>query len=287
MDIETVPEQAARPRTGLTPFVLTSVVASAVGAVLAIMLENLGRAIAGAIADRFPVLFHNEVVFRSSGSDLALAGGMALTLVAGAIFLTLYPGSRRHDAARLTVLWIVLHCFRQGFTPLATLPISKDSGVAQAYAALDVPAGLELVISAAGIVGLLSVALASAPAFLAYAPHSRLISTPAKRFVFTSQLALIPGVVGPLLTVPMFLPDRGTGLIESLPFLGLFTVATVLASIGIQTVRIGDDAERQGWSWLPLGWLVFLALVNQLLLRRGVVIPPSLDAPFIDSVPPA
>lgn len=283
MDVETAPGQATRPRTGLTPFVLTSVVASAVGAVVAIMFDNLGVAIAGAIADRFPVLFHNDVVLRSEGSDLALAGGTALTLIAGAVFLTLYPGSRRHDAARLTVLWIVLHCFRQGFTPLATLPISSDSGVARAYAALDVPAGLELVISAAGVVGLLSVALASAPAFLAYAHHSKLISTPSRRFVFTAQLALIPGVVGPLVALPLFLPDRGTGLIESLPFLGLFTVATVLASIGVQNVRIVDNAERQGWSWLPLGWLLFLALVNQLLLRRGVVIPPSLDAPFIDT----
>lgn len=276
-------QEAKRPRTS-NGFVLTSAFASAVGVVVAVLIYHLGLAIAGAIADRAPVLYHNEVTFRAAGSDLAFGGGTALSLIAGAVFLTLYPASRRYDAARLTVLWIVLHCFRQGFTPLAGLPFSEDSNLSSAFDTFDLPAGLELVVSAAGIVGLLSVALASAPAFLAYAHHQSLISTPAARARFTAKVALIPGVVGPLLAVPVFLPDGGTGLVPSLPFLGLFTVATVLAALGTRTVRIGDQREALGWSWLPLAWLVFFALASQLLLRRGLLIPPSLDTPFVNSM---
>lgn len=283
--METTTEQESRRRsTRRIQFMVTSGFASAVGVVAAVFVDHLGLALAGALADRSPVLYHNQVVFSAGGSDLALGGGMVLTLVAGAFFLTLYPGSRRYDAARLTMLWVILHCFRQGFTQLATLPLTEDSNVALAFDTLEVPGGLDLVVSAAGVVGLLSIALASAPAFLAYAHQQSAIDDPTKRFRFTSRIALIPGLVGPLLTVPIFLPDGGVGLVPSLPLLGLFTIATVLAALGTRTVQIGDYREAPGWSWLPVLWLVGFGLVFQFLLRRGVVIPPSLDNPFVDSM---
>lgn len=283
MDTETTAEQKVRPgSSGYVPFMVTSAFASAVGVVVAVFVDNLGLALAGALGDRAPVLYHNQVVFSSSGSDLALGGGMVFCLVAGAFFLTLYPGSRRYDAARLTMLWVILHAFRQGFTQLATVPLTDDSNVARAFATLDVPGGLDLVVSAAGVVGLLSIALASAPAFLAYAHRPALIDSPADRFMFTARLALVPGLVGPLLTVPLFLPDDGVGLVPSLPLLGLFTIATVLAALGTRTVHIGDHREAPGWSWMPLAWLVAFAFVFQLMLRRGVVIPPSLADPFVE-----
>lgn len=262
---------------------VTSVFASAVGVVVAVFVDNLGLALAGWLGERAPVLYHNQVVFTAPGSDLALGGGMVLSLLAGAFFLTLYPGSRRYDATRLTMLWIVLHCFRQGFTQLATLAITDDSNVAAAFATLDVPGGLDLVVSAAGVVGLLSIALASAPAFLAYAHRRSLIDTPKGRFLFTVRLALLPGLVGPLVTVPIFLPDNGVGLIPSLPLLGLFTIATVLAALGTRTVQTGDYREAPGWSWLPLVWLVVFGLLFQFVLRRGLIIPPSLADPFVDT----
>src|SRR5690606_20012112 len=162
-------------------------------------------------------------------SDIAFAGGAALSLVAGAVFLTLYPASRRYDAARLTVLWIVLHCFRQGFTPLAALPLAEDSNVSRAFTTFDLPAGVELVVPAGGVVGLRPVALAAAPAVVADASRPAPLAAAAARARVAANRALGPGVAGPLLAVPVFLPAGGTGLGPSLPCLGLFTVATVLA----------------------------------------------------------
>ncbi len=248
---------------------------------MAALVDHLGVAAAGALAGRDPILYHNEILYAAGGSDLALGGGMVLSLLVGAFFLTLYPGSTRYDAARLTTLWMILHCFRQGFTQLAAMPFSPDSRVARSFATLDVPAGLDLVVATAGAVGLLAIALASAPAFLAYAQHRKDISKPQSRFLFAVKLALIPGVVGPLLSVPVFLPDNGTGFIQTLPLLGLFTVATVLAALGTRTVRIEDQRAAQMWSWLPLGWFLFLAVVFQLVLSRGLLIPPSLADPFV------
>jgi hypothetical protein len=178
-------------------------------------------------------------------------------------------------------LWVVLHCFRKGFTELAGIAFSDTSNAAVAYAALDVPVGLELVLAVAGIVGLLSVALASAAAFLAYARRESDISTPQRRFSYTVKLALIPGVAGPLLAVPSFLPD-GTGFVQTLPTVGLFTVATVLAALGTRSVSVYDRGETQGFSWVPLVWLILFVLVSQLALRRGVFIPPDLSAPLAE-----
>lgn len=277
--IDAPPRARTTPRLG---FIGTSALASAVGVVVAALFNHIGLSVAGLITGRDSVLYHNQVVFDPGGSDLAYVGGLVACLVAGAFFLTLYPGSRRYDAARITTLWIVLHCFCQGFLQLATIPFSDTSDAARAFATLDVPAGFDLVVAVAGVVGLLSVALAAAPAFLAYARRQSEISTPGGRAAYTAKLALVPGVAGPLLAVPFFLPDNGTGFIQTLPLLGLFTVATVLAAVGTRTVRIGDGGTAQGFSWLPLAWLVALLLIFQLVLGRGLYIPPNPDYPFVD-----
>jgi hypothetical protein len=99
---------------------------------------------------------------------------------------------------------------------------------------------------------------------------------------FTAKLALVPGVAGPLLAVPFFLPDNGTGFIQTLPLLGLFTLATVLAAAGTRTVRVPAEVPDRGFSWLPLGWLIFLFLLSSFLLSRGLYIPPSLDQLFVE-----
>lgn len=282
MDSETVsanttPTIRTAPTLG---FIATSVVASAVGVVVAEFVDDLGLAIGGAVAGREPILFDTGVVFQSTGSDLAYAGGLLASLLVGAFFLLLYPASNRYDAARLTTLWIVLHCFRKGFVQLAGMPLLEGSAASRAYATLDVPAGLELIFAVGGAVGILSVALASAPAFLAYATRQKDIDTPGRRFKFTAKLALIGGVAGPLLTVPFFLGDE-TGFVQTLPLLGLFTIATVLAALGTTTVQIVRTPEEQrSFSWLPVAWLVVLFVVYQFVLSQGVYIPPDLAEPF-------
>ena len=282
MDLETAEKSVSSPSqaTLRLGFIGTSVLASAVGVVVAALFDHIGLAVAGWIAGSEPVLYHNEVVFNGSGSDLVLAGGVVACLVAGSFFLTLYPGSRRYDGARITILWLVLHCFREGFSQLALITLSPDSNIAVAFSSLDVPAGFDLIVAAAGLVGLISVALASAPAFLAYAHRQREISTPTKRFSFATKLAFAPGVGGSLLAVPFFLPDRGVGLVETLPLMGLFTIATVLAALGTRTVTIGDYRERRGFDWTPLVWYVVLLLIFRLALVRGLLIPPSMEAFF-------
>jgi hypothetical protein len=159
---------------------------------------------------------------------------------------------------------------------MALVPVSDTSNLSRAYAALETPPGLDIVVAAAGAVGLLSVALAAAPAFLAFAGRPRHIATAGARFGYAVRLALLPGVVGSLLTAPLFLPDAGNGLIQTLPWMGAFSVATVLAAAGTKTVQ-ASGSEEEGWSWTPLVWLVVLALLMHGFLAGGAELP-SLEA---------
>jgi cytochrome bd-type quinol oxidase subunit 2 len=248
--------------------------------VVGLLVDSAGRMIMGLIFDRDPVLYHNRVVFETAGNDFALAGGALAALLAGGFFLALYPGSRAHDPSRLAVLWLVLHCFRQGFVPLAITPFNPESDLAVALASLNLPSGLDVVIGAAGGLGLLLVSLAAAPAFLAFAPSRQDIDTPGRRVAFAAKIALLPGVAGALLAVAFFMPDAGTGLIEELPLYGLFTIATVLAAPGTRSVEIRSDGNSQDLSWGLLGTVIVTFLVFRFALSRGISIPPNPETFF-------
>ena len=271
----TVSVEEVRRRSTGWPLIVNSVLASTFGVVIALFVDSVGRMIFGIIFDRDPVIYHNRVEFLASGNDIALAGGAVAALLAGGFFLALYPGSKAHDPTRLAVLWLVLHCFRQGFVPLAMTPLYPESDLAVALASLNLPVGLDVVIGAAGGLGLLLVSLAAAPAFLAFAPTYTEIATPSRRVSFCARIALVPGVAGALIAVAFFLPDAGNGLIEELPLYGLFTIATVLAAPGTRSVEIPYDGNHQDLSWGLLATLVVTFLIFRFALSRGITIPPD------------
>jgi len=271
----TVSVEEVRRRSTGWPLIVNSVLASTFGVVIALFVDSVGRMVFGIIFDRDPVIYHNRVEFLASGNDIALAGGAVAALLAGGFFLALYPGSKAHDPTRLAVLWLVLHCFRQGFVPLALTPLYPDSDLAVALASLNLPVGLDVVIGAAGGLGLLLVSLAAAPAFLTFAPTDAEIATPSRRVSFCARIALVPGVAGALIAVAFFLPDAGNGLIEELPLYGLFTIATVLAAPGTRSVEIPYDGNHQDLSWGLLATLVVTFLIFRFALSRGITIPPD------------
>jgi hypothetical protein len=267
-------------RATVWPLVANSVLASTFGVVVAVLVDSIGRLIVGLLLDREPIIFHNRVEFTAAGDDLALAGGAVAALLAGIFFLALYPGSRAHDASKLAVLWLILHCFRQGFVPLALTPFNENSDVARALATLDLPSGIDVIVGAAGGLGLLLVSLAAAPAFLAFAPTQKDISTPSRRASFIARIALLPGIAGALLAVAFIWPDPGSGLVQELPLYGLFTVATLLAAPGSRSVEVRADNQGQRLSWALIVTLVITFAVFHWALSRGIGIPPDPETFF-------
>ncbi|HEX2420004.1 MAG TPA: hypothetical protein VHL55_00255, partial [Acidimicrobiia bacterium] len=219
--------------------------------------------------------------FTAGDNPLALAGGALAALIAGGAFLAVYPGSRRHDASRLCVLWLILHSFRQGFVPMAQAGIDADSDLALALAHFDLPAGINVVVGVAGAIGLLLVSLAAAPAFLAFATSRREISTASRRVGFVAKIAVIAGLAGALLAVIYLLPDSGVGLISALPLYGLFTVATLLAAPGTKSVDPDQGSTAHRFSWGLVAAVVILFVLFRFALSRGIPIPPDPQTFFV------
>jgi len=254
--------------------VVASVLASTLGIVVAQFLDDLGDGILAEILGGNAVLYNNRVEM-SGVTDIAWAGGFLLCLVVGFLALFSYPTARGHGVARLALLWMVLHILRQAFTQAVMLPFDSTSDLALAYDTLEAPPGLDVVIAAGGGVGLLLIALSAASAFLAFAPHHRLISTGRKRFNFAFWIALVPAVAAVFLAIPFFAPDAGSGVIPALPLTAVIFLATVAAAPGTTTVQGPEDHRETPWPWGLGATLAVILLFEQVVLRGGVSVDPS------------
>lgn len=245
------------------------------GIVVAQFLDDLGDAILALILGGDAVVYNNRVEL-SGVTDLAWAGGFLLCLIVGFLALFAYPTARGHGTARLALLWMLLHILRQAFSQAILLPFDSSGQLAKAYATLDAPAGLDVVIAAGGAVGLLLIVLSAASAFLAFTPHHRLITTGRKRFTFAVWIALVPAVVSVFLAIPFFAPDAGSGVIPALPLSAVVFLATVLAAPGTTTVQGPEDPQVTPWPWGLMGTLFVMLLFEVFVLRGGVSVDPTL-----------
>ncbi len=262
----------AVPRVG-TSLILVSVLGSTLGILVAQFLDNLGVGLLAEIMGGDAVVFNNRVELEGV-SDLAWAGGFLLCLIVGFSCLIAYPNLRDRGAGRLVFLWVLLHTLRQAMTAAINLPMDETSRLARAYATLEAPGGLDVVIAAGGAIGLLLIALSAAAAFLAFAPHRKVVSTGKKRLTFALWVILIPAVAAAFLAIPFFMPDAESLVVRMLPFTPIMFLATLAAAPGTTTVQ-GPDEERM--TRFPWGLLIFLGVVlvvHVWILRGGFSVDP-------------
>ncbi len=273
MTVETEERRRTVIRTSWGFFV-NSVIAAALGVVFARVIEQFGLAVVGAVMGMDPVLTNIVTEFRADGSDLVWLAAPATGILAGIFFLMIYPGAKDRSVGKLTVLWTLLFCFRNGFVDIATLQFSDTSYTALALADVELPAGVDIVIAVAGALGLLLVAVAAAPAFLSFNRHLSEVRTARERFRYVASIALMPAIVGPLLAVAFFLPDRGTGYLSTLPLIGIFIIITLLAAPGTKHFLAPQLAEERA---LSIGLVIALAvvfLIMRFVLEPGLLVPP-------------
>lgn len=260
------------------PLVLASVLASALGIVIAQFLDDVGDGVLAEILGGDAVLYNNRAEL-SGVSDLAWAGGFALCLLIGLFTLFIYPTQRGHGVSRLVLLWTLLHVLRQALTQAVMLPFDDTGQLAMAYSTFDLPPGLDLVIAAGGGVGLLLIALAAAAAFLAYTPHRRLVSEGRSRLVFILWFALIPAVASAFAAIPFFLPDSEGLVLPGLPLVAVMFIATLAAAPGTTTVLGPEDERVTPWPWGLAVFLVVLLVMFLGVLQGGVSIDPRTWGP--------
>ncbi len=261
-------------------FFANSLLAAAIGVALARIAEQSSVAVVAAFADRDPVLTNSGAVLRNPGSDLVLLAGPVASLVVGFSLLLLYPGSKDRSSGRLVMLWTMLFSFRNACVALALGAVDATSPVGRAFARWSIPEGIDLALAIVGALALILIAVGAAPAFLSFSRHRSEVSTPRERLRFASSMALIPGLAGPLLAVPMFLPDAGTGFVTSLPLAGAFIVITVLVAAGTKSFKPPEVIEERSLSVGLVATFVGVVLAVRFGLGPGVPIPPwneSLD----------
>ncbi len=276
-DVSTSGTEKPRTLTSIgTSLVIASVLGSTLGIVIAQWLDSFGDGLAAELLGGDAVGFNNRVVITGDVSDLALGGGFALCLLVGFFALFAYPTQRGYGIPRLTLLWMLLHVLRQGLVQAVTLPFDGDSQLSLAYGTLEAPPGLDMVIAAAGAVGLLLIALSAASAFLAFTPHRRFVSDGRKRLTFALWIAVIPAAVSAFLAIAFFVPDAEGLVIRTLPLVAVIFLATLAAAPGTTTV-VGSESERStSWPW-GLGLTLIVRLVFDLaVLRGGVPVDPRL-----------
>ena len=254
------------------PLILASVLGSVLGIVIAQVLDDFGDGLLAEILGGDAVIFNNRIEF-TGATDLAWGGGFALCLIIGLFALFAYPTQRGHGIPRLTFLWMLLHVLRQALTQALMVPFDADSQLALAYSTLDAPAGLDVVVGAAGGVGLILIGLSAASGFLSFTPHRKLVSSARKRGTFVLWMVLIPAAVAAFLAIPYFLPVSSL-VIRTLPFTGVIFLATLAAAPGTTSVRGPEDHRSTPWPWGLAATLVVLLGFYLGVLEGGASIDP-------------
>lgn len=268
---------AQRPSTVIrtsTGFFANSLLAAALGVACARLFEQFAVAVTGAVAGRDPVLTNSAVELTSRGSDLVLLAQPIASLVLGFVLLLLYPGAKDRSAGRLVMLWTLLFAFRNACVTLAMTAVDENSPVALALAEWDVPDGIDLVVAIVGALGLVLIAVGAASAFLSFSRHRSEVADARERLRFAASIALIPGLAGPLLAVPIFLPDAGTGFVSTLPLAGSFVIITTLAAAITKSFAPPQVIEERSISVGLVAAFALVILVARFGLGPGVPIPP-------------
>jgi hypothetical protein len=257
------------------PLVTASILASVFGIVIAQFFDDFGVGLFAEILGGDAVLFNNRVEF-TGATDVAWAGGFLLTLALGLLMLFSYPAQKGQSLSRLTFLWITIHMLRQALTQALMLSFGDGGSLRLAYDTFDLPPGLDVVISAAGGVGLILVGLGSASAFLAYASQRRKISNGRKRFLFVVWVVLAPAVASVFLAIPYFSPDAGSGVVPALPLTAILFLFTVAAAPGTTNVTGPEDERIYPWPYSLGVTLIVLLIFYVVVLRNGVSVDPRL-----------
>lgn len=255
-------------------FFVNSVLAATVAVAAARVVDLVTTGIAAAVAGMQPVLTNREVVYRAAGPEAVEMAGIVGMLVVGVVLLLLYPGSRDRSVGRLTMLWAMLFCFQGGFSAIAR-QLRDDTSVLGGFVAdLGTAQWLPTALAAGALLLLAGVAVGTAPAFLTFARHRSEVATRTERVRFMTQLAVIPAFLGPLLAVPMFMPDGDAGFVTGLPIAGAFIVVTFVASLFTMSFRPPEVIEERGLSFGLIAAVALVAVSLRLGLGPGVPLPP-------------
>ncbi len=260
---------AERPSSWLV--IVTSAVAFAVGYLLSRLVYLTGLAALGWIDGSQPAMSATEVTFGSSPQNLVLAGGFLAVVGLGVALAFVFPGPGPYGVARMTVLWTMLHLFREGLQLLITGPFLADSPGATLLAAFGVEGSTPSIMAGIAAVVLLGVTMLTAGSFIRFAPSKAVVETRSGRLRFVLLSAGIGWLAGGLLVIATLSPDPtlATGLIVS-----AVMVLVLIAGASIATPPDKWTPTEPDVPWIPVVLLGVLVWLFRFVLDTAVPIPP-------------
>lgn len=260
---------AERPSSWLV--VVTSAVAFAVGYLLSRLVYLVGLAALGWIEGAEPAMSATEVTFGTTPQNLVLAGGFLAVIGLAVALAFVFPGPGPYGVARMSVLWTMLHLFREGLQLLITGPFLDDSPGATLLAGFDIGDQTAAVVAGVAAVVLLGVAMLTAGPLIRFAPSKGLVESRGGRFRFALLTAGVGWLGGGLLVVATLSPDPtlATGLIVS-------AVMVLVLVAGASAASPSDTwtPTEPGVPWIPVVLLGVLVWLFRFVLDTAVAVPP-------------
>ena len=220
-----------------------------------------------------PTLFHNNHAWDGDNPLAALfqgTGALAILLSGIVCVLLLRRGIGRSVTARLFLVWMAYcGCFMAlPQVVVGALSTGSDVGMAMEYLRLDPIAKTMLALVA--LAAMPPLALWLVRPLLGLADDAAQVASVGARTRFMFQVATLPALVGILMVIPFRVPREPVEVVM---------VPLVVSVIGIAWIQAGAwriEASRTagilrtGSIAYPLGAVLFVLLVFQVLLRPGI-----------------
>lgn len=245
--------------------IVTSTIAFAMGYLIARFTYLIGLAGFGWIEGRDPLITAHDVTFQSAGPALAETGGLFLVLGAAIALALIYPGPGPYGVARMSVLWTMIHLFREGLQVIVTAPFVADSAGAKLFARAGLGGQTAVFVSVVAAVVLVGMGMLLAGSFLRFSPERQLVEDRAGRIKFLALVAAVPWIIGSAIVAAVL--GTGSGLALGIIVSGII-VLTVLA--GGLIVEVPDT-----WNPTPASVPIVPAVLLAVLIWVFVAIPDA------------
>lgn len=219
-------------------------------------------------------LYHNNHNWEGSHpmDDLAQGYGAAAIFITGLICLFVARRIRRsRHWLQLFFLWLAFEGLAQSLPQFITAANSPDTDTGQAYVYLAIPEKLGLLITVAGIILMLAVAMAYSRYLLQMSPSADYAATASRRFNYLLHAAVIASLIGILLIIPFRIMPWNRAMAPVM--VTLISIPMVFANAwNVKEVHTINSRINQKVFMLPIVSLAILLLVFQFILAKGVAV---------------
>ena len=200
--------------------------------------------------------------------ELAQGSGALAIFMIGLIFVLVFFRLRKSTGLfKLFALWMAYHGLVQSFPQIIFGVLDRGTDVGEALDYLNVSETLGIFISIMAIAAVVAVGLLLTRTLLEMSPSASFVERPRSRTTFIFQTGTLASVLGAMLIFPFRLPLNDIAPIVLIFFALPWALANAWRTEKVQVI---GNVSNEKISWVPIGLLVVLLAIFQLVLARGI-----------------